>query len=201
MARKSSKNPNRLNFKCPNCGSAISVDDGYFKCTQDALPAYDMLFREWNAKGESFAKHAYEFSHTTLRNMYDGWITLDEMGSRPMFFCDYEPMKTFNPMTQHKVWMPDPAQQKIAEAILERRLTEYEYQGLRKVPLLDEFGKFAVDTIRQLEFPREFTTIKDMVEKTDYSKMPELFNLSTLKQDYLDYLDELDAKFGGTNVN
>jgi hypothetical protein len=198
MAKKSSKNPNRITFKCPNCGSNIVVDDGYYQCSQDALPAYAMVFVEWQAKGEEHAKKMYDFSHSTLKNMYDSWKVTDELGNRPMFFCDYEPMKQFNPMTQHKVWLPDPAQQRIAEEILERPLTEYEYNGLKKVPLLDEQGNFMVDSIRQLEFPREFITIKDMVDKTDYSKMPKLFNLKELRKRYEEFVDELDNKFGGS---
>ena len=187
---RKNKNPNRVSFTCPNCGSAISVDDGYFKCSQSLLPTYDLTFREWQAKGDDHTKKMYEFSHSALKNMYDSWKQVDEHGNRPMFFCDYEPMKQFNPMTQSKVWMPDPIQQRIAETILDRKLNDFEYAGVRPVPLLDEEGKFMYTTIKQLQYPKDFTSLKDMVDKTDFEEMPVLFNLEELRAEYEKYRND-----------
>jgi hypothetical protein len=84
-------------------------------------------------------------------------------------------------MTKAEMVLPDPAQTKIAEAILKRRLTYDEYYGQHRVPLLDDNGNMYYGQVNQLVYPRDYTVeYKDMIDKTDYSEMPVIFKWEDL---------------------
>jgi hypothetical protein len=178
------KNPNNISSKCPECGSTVKPLEGTLKCTQDKLNLYDEEFRKWKIAGEGYVKKQLQACGSIIREMYDRWDYLDDKGNRPSFQCFYEPVKDFNPMTEAKVYLPDPIQQKIAETILGRTLTEEEYRGEHRVPLINQNGEPTYDRIQQLVYPYDFISLKDMTDKTDYTKMPVVFQLKTLKKDY-----------------
>lgn len=157
--------------RCPECGSGLTVSDGAIVCTQDMLPEYEKEFKEWqNLSEEALHKKVAGLSFK-IYDMYGRWKFKDEMGNRTQYCCTYNPSIEFNPMTQSETILPDPVQQKIAERILKRKLTEKEYYGLQKVPLLNEDGEVFWGQIQQLVYPKDYTS-KITINYTDGEMVP-----------------------------
>jgi hypothetical protein len=171
-------------IKCPECGSHMTVDDGYMECTQNLLQTnYPEIFEEWDKLDSGKLQLMLDNVSYQVYDMYSRWkVVCPETGERTEFCCTYNPNLEFNPMTKNEMILPDPAQTKIAEAILGRKLTHDEYYGLSKVPLLSEKGLKNYRNIAQYVFPRDYIPkYKDMVVKTDFEATPVIFKWKNLK--------------------
>jgi hypothetical protein len=178
MARKKKKK-----LRCPECGSTMEAMDGFILCTQDMLnSAYPLMFREIDCMSKEKREAALR-GHTKIINlMYDRWTHRDpKTKERTQFCCQYDPNKTFNPMGDNNIRIADPAQVLIAEKILGRKLTEDEYFGDVEIPLINMQGRQYMGIVYDCYYPRDFyPKFKDMIDKTNYSKMPKLFDFDEL---------------------
>lgn len=134
----------------------MTLEDGIIRCSQDALPEYAKLFNSWQPLGDQGIENELRKQSQKIYDMYKRWTYVNTSGDRTQYCCTYNPSVEFNPMTQSEVILPDPVQQKIAEHLLKRELTEDEYYGIVKVPLINENGERYYGQIQQLVFPRDY---------------------------------------------
>jgi hypothetical protein len=178
---KKQRNSQKTKGVCPECGSSIVIDDGVLKCSQSALEDYANEFQQWQTlTGTELDKKVQSLSFK-MYDMYHRWVYVNPYGERTQFCCTYNPNLEFSPMTKAEMILPDPAQQMIAETILKRPLTPEEYYGEEQVPLLSDYGSLYTGQIEQMVFPRDFKPkYKDMIDKTDYTPTPVIFNWDDL---------------------
>jgi len=167
------KNPNTYTGKCPECSSTIKLIEGVFKCTEDRLEGFAQMFREWERSGKQVLIEASKHSNM-VKDLAECWVKVEPDGSRPYYYCTFNPNQVFNPMTENKTFIGDPIQQYIAEQLLGRALYEDEKRGYRKVPLINQDGEKYVGAIDQLEYPKDFTPeYIDKLKKIDLEKLPQ----------------------------
>lgn len=175
--------PKKIQGKCPECGSTLVVDSGEIQCTQDLLVSeYPNLFRQWDELSEK--KRELTLSQVSFKvyDMYKRWSAIDDKGNRPQFCCTYNPNIEFNPMTQSEQILPDPVQVKISETILGRGLTEGEYYGIIRVPLINENGIRYFGQIDQLVFPRDYMT-KPVKKREEDIEFTRIFDLDLIEKE------------------
>lgn len=175
--------PKKIQGKCPECGSTLVVDSGEIICTQDLLVSeYPNLFKEWDKLPVNKKDLILSQVSHRVYDMYQRWNYIDDKGNRTQFCCTYNPNVEFNPMTQSEQILPDPVQVKISETILGRGLTEEEYYGIIKVPLINENGIRYFGQIDQLVFPRDYMTRprKKHEEEVEFSR---IFNLELIEKE------------------
>jgi hypothetical protein len=182
--RKSTKNTRKQRTPCPECGSPLNVEYGHISCTQSMFDVdYPTVFNLWDTLSPEDLETAIQNSPFRTYDMYQRWKFIDPVsGERTQFCCTYDPNKEFNPMTKSETILPDPAQTKIAQTILKRDLTEEEYYGIVKVPLITQKGLKYYGQVTQLVFPRDYITkYKDFKMKTDFSETPVVFTWTELE--------------------
>lgn len=178
---KKTRNKIKTKGTCPECGSTLTIEDGVIACSEDMLVEYEKDFQSWQALPAETLKSKVNQLSFKMYDMYGRWNYVNEDGRRSQYCCTYNPNIEFSPMTKAEMILPDPAQQRIAEAILKRQLRLTEYYGEEIVPLLDDYGNRYYGKIEQMVFPRDFKPkYKDMVVKTDYSPTPVIFNWEDL---------------------
>lgn len=178
MARKKKKTS-----RCPECGSTLEALDGFIRCTGDLLQSvYPILFRELDCMSERQQTERLMCHTKVIKVMYDRWQYRDPITKdRPQFCCHYDPNKKFNPISDGNIRIADPAQVKIAEKILGRKLTEDEYFGDVEIPLINMQGRQYMGTVYSCLYPRDFyPQFKDMIDKTNYDKLEKIFDFDKL---------------------
>ena len=92
------------------------------------------------------------------------------------------------PMPAANIPFPDLAEVYIAEIMLGRELTPFETDGRRWIPKIDQdTGLDYLAPLTWIEYPKSYISMKDMVEKTDYSGEParKVFDIEAIRDRYL----------------
>ena len=193
---------NLLHYKnCIYCDSSLVLRSNRPNCTSDNLLSTKKIFDSilklelesplvFKDRLETLQQEEYVFDQ-----FLDYWrskkvdpnadlICLHE----ETYFRDLPKDEPRLPMPAANIPFPDLAEVYIAEIMLGRELTPFEKDGRRWIPKIDqETGLDYLAPLTWIIYPKSYISMKDMVEKTDYSGEPsrKVFDIKVIRNRYL----------------
>lgn len=186
--------------ECNHCNSTLYRKRGKPQCSGDNLAAIKTIFdsilklestdiEEFNSRVSNIASNAYNYdlfvSYWEKKKTDPNAIL--QCTSRDVCYTDLSEELSRLPIPDPYIPLPDLAEVYIAEIMLGRELTEFEKDGRRWIPKIDqETGDHYFAPLKWIRWPIDYISLKDMVNKTNYEDQPldKVFDVDIIKGFY-----------------
>jgi hypothetical protein len=184
-------------IECCYCDSTLYKKGGRPQCSGDNLAAtktiFDSILRlehtdisEFNARIDNLVGNEsnYDLFITYWERKRKDPGSILQCISGDTYFIDINEEPGRLPIPDPYIPFPDLAEVYIAEIMLGRELTEFEKDGRRWVPKIDQItGQVYFAPLKWIRWALDYISMKDMVHKTDYTepRLTKVFDISTIR--------------------